>query len=182
MQHLGFVERVPGSPLSFVLWHLLSQRLSHLVLTAMGCHLPFMPQIPPWSPVSRPTYLHSLDASLRFPWLCKLVVLGQLGTPGCFLFPSLENRCFWDTPLLPPPPPRSHCWCHARLGQLFCACRAPSPMQGSEAYLPLLLLCPWPTWGFIAPPPQAQVRRPVLKIELRVLSKTFIPNYFNFSS
>lgn len=35
---------------------------------------------------------------------------------------------------------------------------------------------------FIAPPPQAQVRRPVLKIESQVLSKTFIPIYFTFSS
>lgn len=77
VQHLGLVDRVPGSPLSFVLHrHLLSPKLSHLVLTAMGCRLPFMPQIPPQSPVSRPTYLHSLDASLHFPWLCKLVMLG----------------------------------------------------------------------------------------------------------
>lgn len=55
----------------------------------------------PWPPVSRPTYSHSLEPSLRCLWLCRPVVLGHLGTLGCFLFPSLGNGHLWDTPLAP---------------------------------------------------------------------------------
>lgn len=95
-------EGVSGSTLSSALhWHLLSWNLSCLVPIVMDWHLLFVSPVLPESPVSRPTYLHSLGPSLRFPGLCEPVELGCLGTLGCFLFPLMRGRGPWVTPLAP---------------------------------------------------------------------------------